>query len=309
MYADQRERGRAVVERPLRPDCIGNLVTALARGREARGRVVRVSRVGVVGLVAGDAGRGRSRIDAALVARLASLSRVDPDEGERGRAVTERCLVPVDIAGFVAALARGREARGRVVRVPGVGVVGLVTGDAGGGLAVVDTIPVARRARLGSVHSDQRERGMGKCRLRPRGVGCLVTLLAGRREPRRHVCGLARGLEVSSVAPEAVGGDPGREDLIDVAGLAHQRPVAGVEGEARRSTVVPDHGAPRGRPMAALTLHSETRAEAVVLPPDPVTVVAAVRSSLDFTVDVAGPAWNREVAVLERERRRLVERA
>ena len=160
------------------------------------------------------------------------------------------------------------------------------------------------------MHAEEGERRgrVVERRLGPGGVGCLVACIAGGREARGRVCGLAGGVVVPAVAAVAPGRDPTLEHLVEVAGFARQAAVGGVEREACSGAVVPVHGPPGGRPMTGLARVAETRPEAVVLAADPVTVVAAVRGSLELTVDVAGRARDRKVAILERERRRLVER-
>ncbi len=109
--ADKREDGR-MVEGPLRPARVGELVARLARRREIRRRCgSRAMSSAVVRLVARVA-VGRVPWTRCSRGRRARLRRVNADEREERRMV-ERCLRPARIGRLVAILARRREPGGR----------------------------------------------------------------------------------------------------------------------------------------------------------------------------------------------------
>jgi hypothetical protein len=110
--AEERERSRRMIERPQLPVGIRGLVARLARRRESRRRVIRVGRLLILRLVAGEAVGRYADVDMVLVARIARRRRVDPDERIDG--VIEAGLVPCGIGRLVAILASRREAGGSV---------------------------------------------------------------------------------------------------------------------------------------------------------------------------------------------------
>ncbi len=82
-----------------------------------------------------------------------------------------------------------------------------------------------------------------------------------------------------------------------------------VQGYAGRRRVVPADGRPRGGSVAAFAVGPQRRAVAVVLPPHPVTVVAAGWCPLRHPVEVTRRARDRLMPALEREHAALVEGA
>ena len=201
--------------------------------------------------------------------------------------VEPRAARPAGSAFAVARLARGREAGRRVVRPGGALVVGLVAADAVARRARVDAVPVARVAGLGRVHAEERERrvvearaGEGRRRLR-------VARLAVDRE--------AGGRVVRRPGPAIVG--VVARDALRARGLRRRGPCgrsrtraagarcsAACRCAAPCSQVTAVHDVVRWQSSHSLPRRSLVE---VVLPPDPVAVVAARRRALGLPVHVA----------------------
>ncbi len=279
----------------------------LARRREARGHVVRVRGLLVVGLVTRDARRGKPLEDAAPVARRARVPRVTPDE--RPLRVAERDPRPRRIRGPVARLARRRETRQDVARVRRLLVERQVAAGTVARRPAVDAVPVARGAGRRRVLSREREaRPVVEAGLLPRRVRHPVARLARRREPSRHVVRLLRPVVVLPVAADATRRRALPEDAARVALLAVDGRVGPGEGEAGRRGMTPRDGGPRLRPVAVLAVEAQPRLEPVVLAAVPVAVGAEPRRPLRLPPDVAGRARDEQVPALQRPRR-LVEGA
>ena len=99
------------------------------------------------------------------------------------------------------------------------------------------------------------------------------------------------------------------EAAVLVARAAVEHPVGEIEREAGPRGVVPVDGLPAGRPVAHLALVAQPRLVRIVASANPVAVVALRRRALRDACQVTAGARRREVAALEREQRRLVERA
>jgi len=149
MHAGERKTGGGVVESGAGP-VQGR--AAMAQGtvlRERRGRVRRIVRAVVIGLVAVPARRTGQAVVVVDVARRTLLAGMQPDQRKPGGGVIERRAVPV--RGGVAAGAILREVRRFVRRVIGAVVIGLMAVPASSrrqGVVVVDVALCALQVRM-----------------------------------------------------------------------------------------------------------------------------------------------------------------
>ncbi len=178
----ERKSGVVVIERSVQPT--GGVVTGLAGLREIRADVVRSRRSLEILEVAGDASRAVQAVVVIDVAIGASprWHGVRARERESRRGVIERCIQPT--CGVVAGIASLREIRADVVRARGRLKVLQVARDAGraGQVVIVVDVAIGAGARRHGVHAGQRKPrgGVIESRIGPR--GCVVALLASRRE-------------------------------------------------------------------------------------------------------------------------------
>ena len=125
----ERKRRLVVVEYRLRPG--RGVMASLASGREARGNVIWICRPSEVRLVAAVARGRQRRVVVVHVAGRASNGDVRARKRKRRFVVVECRRGPG--RSVMASLARGREARGNVIRICRPCVVGLMAGIAGCG--------------------------------------------------------------------------------------------------------------------------------------------------------------------------------
>jgi len=256
--AREREAGGRVVKRGVAPR--SRRVALLAGGREAGLHVIGIRRAVEVGLMAGDASRvGAGQIVIAVhVALLALHRRVRAGQREAGGRVIERRGAPR--RGVVALLAGGGEAGLHVVRIRRFVEIRLMAGHASciGAGQVVVVVDVALLALHRRVRTGQRE---ARCRMvkgsaRPRrGV---VALLARGGEPRLHVVGVGRIVEVRLMAGNASRVGAGQiVVVVNVALRALQRGVRAGQREAGRRVI--ERGTrPRRGVVALLTRGGES---------------------------------------------------
>jgi hypothetical protein len=143
--------------------------------------------------------------------------------------------------------------------------------------------------------------------LMPRRIPWPVTELANEREARRAVNGLARSLVIGRVTRCAIAQSAAEIAVVTL--IASERPMGAAQRECRLHRVVPGHRGPGAWTMALFALIAESRAVNVVLPANPMTVVAAGRCALDDTPDMAVAAGCDQVPPLERKQTRLVKGA
>ena len=91
--------------------------------------------------------------------------------------------------------------------------------------------------------------------------------------------------------------------------IAVECPVSCVKRNACRRGMVKSYGCPGYRVVTFLTLISQLSAKRIILPPDPVTVVTTIGSSLDLAPGVAGIAFCGQVTPLKSEGSCLVKRS
>ena len=171
---------------------------------EACGNVCRVVSAREVSMVAAIAGSGkRTGIVIVGVAQCTGHSRVCPRQRERSVVVVERRACPR--RSVVALRAVGRELSGKVRRVRGVVVIGLMATYAGvrQRAVIAGCRGVALRARHGRVEAGQRERSVVVIEGRRGPAGCVVALRAIGWEVAGHVRRIIRTREVSLVAAVA----------------------------------------------------------------------------------------------------------
>ena len=276
-----------------------------ARQREPRTDVIRVRGAIVIRSVTRHAVRRPSRIGAAGVTGAAAGH--DVRSNQRPDRVRVPEIGPARVRVAMARVAREREPRRGVSGIGGSVVVAAMATDAVAGSTGVDAAAVTRPAGLGRVDACQGECGVIESRLSPGRVSRTVAELAGHRESGRAMERLARPVVVGRVARRAVAEGPA--EIAVMALIAGERPVRAGERERRARAVVPGHRGPRRRSMTILTFIAEARSIDVVLPAHPVAVVAARRRPFDDAVDVAVPAGRDEMASLEGEESRFVERA
>jgi hypothetical protein len=165
----------------------------------------------------------------------------------------------------------------------------------------VDAVFMAGAAVQGGVDTLTRKNTVVvERRLLPARMRRKMTELASRREGRLPVVGLRGFLVILAVAGIAVEADP-PEIPIFVAAVTAQIPVGAVEGHARLGGMVPAHGRPGDRPVAVFAVGPQGGPVAVVLPPDPVTVITAPGRPFIYPVEMAGGAGDFEMPPLERE--------
>ena len=204
MRTGQRERRSVVIKGGIRPH--RRVVTQFARGREARRRVGRTRRAGVILLMARIAQRAVQSVVVVDVA-VGTLPR---RHGVRARqlktsgGVVKLCISPEH--GVVAGFARGREARCNVIHRRGrVVVISLMARYArrAGQVVVVVDVTIGTLPRRGRVRPGQREpcAVVVEGRIQP-GRGA-VTGIASLGEVRRHVIGIRRALIVLQMARDA----------------------------------------------------------------------------------------------------------
>ena len=296
-----------VVERPLRPGGVGDLVTGFTRRREPRGEVVRVHGPLVVGLVARGARRREPLEHAAPMAGRARLDRVL--SRERPLRMIERHPRPRRVRRLVARFARRRESRQDVARVRRLLEQREVAPRAVAGRAAVDTARVTRGAGLRGVPPDEGEgAGVVELALLPRRVGDLVARFARRREPRGGVVRVRGFLVVGLVARDARRPEP-LEDAAPVARRAGLARVPAHEGPLRVVERDPLPRRVRG-PVARLARRREPRLDVArvrrLLVLGDVTPRAVARRPAVDAVLVAGRAGRRRVLAGEREGRLVV---
>ena len=137
-------------------------------------------------------------------------------------------------------------------------------------------------------------------------IGGGMADLAGGRETGRGMVRIPRFPVVLEMAGGAIGARS-LERLVFVAGVATDGAVGGIERKPRLRRMVPLDGGPGRRPVAFFALRTQPRPVAVILPPDPMAVVAIAGRSLDLPIEMAGGAGHAEVPAFERKRRRLME--
>jgi len=202
--AGQLETGGRVIESGVRPQhCV---VAGLASRRERCGDVVhRRGCVVVIRLVARDTSCRRQVVIVVDVAIGASARRhgVGAAQREAGSVVIKRCVQPG--AGAVTLIAGLREVRRDVIRIRRALIVLEVAADAGrsGQVVIVVNVAISALARRNRVKSSQRESRGVVIERRVHPVRCVMTLVTGLREVRRHVVRVRRALIVLQVAADA----------------------------------------------------------------------------------------------------------
>ena len=231
--ARQRESRGRVIEGCITPRRRG--VALLTGGREVRLHVARIRRSVEVCLMAAHASGIRSGqvVIAIHVALRALQRRMRTSERESRGRVIEGCVTPRRRG--VALLTGGREVRLHVIRIRRAVEIRLVAAYASRVCTgqVVIVIDVTLGALQRRVRAGEREarRGMIECRSSPR--CCVVALLAGLREARRHVIRIRRALEVFQMAADASGIRAGQVVVVvDVTLGARNRRVRARQREA-----------------------------------------------------------------------------
>lgn len=177
-----------VVEGAVCPQ-IGVVASLASGGDTCRSVIYRRDCVGIVGLMAGDAGCASQGVVVADVA-IGTLSRrhhMISSQWKPGAVVIKRCIEPGGCT--VAGVAGLREVSGDMVRISCAFVVGQVTGHAGTAVqgVVVGDVAVAALARRNGVHACQLESGGGVIEFRVRPLNGVVALLAaGRKSGMRN---------------------------------------------------------------------------------------------------------------------------
>ena len=204
MRTRQRERRGVVVKGGVRPD--SRVVAQFTRGREARRRVRRIRRAGVILLMARVAQRavqGVVVVDVA-VGTQPRRHRMRARQLKTSGGVVKGRIGPEH--GVVAGFARGREARSNVIhRRSRVVVIGLMARHARGAGQVVVVVDVAIRTlpRRGGVRPGQREPRAVVVERRVQPGRGAVAGIASLGEVCRHVIGVRRALVVLQVTGDA----------------------------------------------------------------------------------------------------------
>jgi len=285
---------------------VGRGVAQRAVGREATGHVRRVSGAGKVGLVASIAVGRQCQVIVIHVALRARHGDVCAGQRERRGVVIERGTCPV--GGAVAHGTRSGQTRGRVRRIVGSVVIGLMAGIAvsrNGGVVVVD---VARGASDRSMGARQRKhRSMIKGRGRPRRGGVAQSAIG--RETRSYVIRIGSPGEILGVARIAIG-RKGGVVIVDVACSAGHRDVRAGQRE-RRGVVIERGSRPVGGAVANRARRGQTAGRmgrgigaVVILCVAGVTVGGQAAGVI--AIDVARGAGHSGVRAGQRERRRVV---
>ena len=111
--------------------------------------------------------------------------------------------------------------------------------------------------------------------------------------------GVVGGLVIREVAFDTVERYRAVEATACVTGLTRDSEVCGAERLPCDGTVVPGHRCPGDGSVTVLALDPEGGSEPIVLPSNPVTVVAAGRRAGKLSVPVALCARNSEMAPFE----------
>lgn len=250
----------------------------------------------------------RALENAVLVTGLASLRCVAPHQWEEV-VVVEFCAQPIRIGCLVACIAIGWESCVAVVGLCCRIVFVLMASVTLARSSRVRAVLVAGCARHRSMNSHERENGAVVERNGlPACIGSLVAVFAGGWESCGPVIRLLRVFVILAMAGVAVH-FTWREALLDVASIAGQPLVLLVELDAGFGCVIVFHIGPRTCVVALLAIVSKARTVAVILPSNPVTVVAPRRCALDDRLQMARFTGYREMPPGEREDSDFVERA
>ncbi len=275
----------------------GRLVALLAIGWETSTAMVGIISGLIVIKVASNAIRGSPRVHTVPMAGRTIQRRVHAIQGER---MIEICILPRAVASTVAEITGCWKARSAVIRIGRSLVIGQVAADTGSGCPRVDSVTVASRALYSCVLATQFVVVIEN-RLIPGDIVGTVAYVALCWEARGHVVRFPSTFVIFAVARIAIRGDRPVEPSIRVAANAVDGLMLPTNRKSSVRLVTPLGRDPSNRLVAILALYSEVGAIRVVLPANPVAVIAVRGRTLCLPVPMARCAGNVEVPTFERK--------
>jgi hypothetical protein len=195
--------------------------------------------------------------------------------------------IPAGIARAVTCLATCWESCARMVWILSLIVIGFVAANARSRRALIDVVAVAGIAGLARMNADQRKDLIVIERQRaPLFIRCLVASFAICGETCSRMIGALRFLVIFLMTGITIHSFRNKR-LLQMASVTTQNPVAAVERSSRHRRVIPLGAGPGSRAVALFALASKTGPVAIILPADPMTVIASRRRAFQYPFQVA----------------------
>ena len=215
-----------------------------------------IRRALVILQVAGGAGSAGQVVVPIHVALRALQSSVGSSQSESSIGVVEGCVEPGDRV--VAILASLGEVSLYVIRVGRTLIILEMARDTIGTVQVEIPVDVTLRTLQGGMRAGQRESDKGMVEIRRLPGGGVVASLAGLGEIERYVIRIVGVLEISQMAPYAIGGRA-FELGAEMAGIAIQRGVCSRQRESGELQVIKGGAKPAIHAVALLASRREPR--------------------------------------------------